>query len=722
MTSTPKYANASCVANQLFRVLKARNPSCFSQCGPGAGRGNKCFGECVTKTVLGYKGQPGVEIADMVTAWTSAFSGACPILSMPPALLSSSSSLTSPSPSPSASLLPVAVASKTRSLFAPRSASCTNALIATCGKESKDSQCLACVDAHQPELLKDGCTLPEVHAFCQPAPPSPSPAIECARAQELYCGNDRFNKTLCEKCVELHEAVLAQSKCTAVGDIKWCEGAPTPNPTPICYGTLAEYCEPERMLNHSICIKCATKHEKEIEAAHCTYTQVESFCSTKPVPPPGPPPPPTTCKPALTFYCAKAKAAGGVKACEMCEQENALALSKAGCTTTEEHEYCTPTPGPTPACTKEFTLLCGQQKSTHDACIKCADEHNSTLRLSGCTQTAITDLCNVPPPPGPVCYKVLYDDCEGVRSNPTTCMACAEKHEAESKCTLAEVASFCHATPAPPPPATCAAVLQSECGADKHKPTLCKACVSNHADHLKRANCTLAVEEAFCKALPPPPPPHPSPPSPSPPPNECVKVMETVCGNDRGNTTRCVQCLEAHHNKTLKAKCTYTQEAAFCKIGPPPPGPPSPPPGPPSPPPSPPHPPSPPAPPSNDCTRVMIAFCAKSKGKDAVCLKCLESHQNETLKAKCTREEEVAFCKPTPPPSPPPPGPACLVSTLTANTHILNQYCQSHVTVHKGGNCGVCCKLVKNDKCAEARKVDQCLGTKWAHTVEELCS
>merc|ERR1712226_95395 len=52
ITGPSKYVNASCVADQLFGVLKEANPSCFAACGPGAGRGNPCFAKCVTETVL----------------------------------------------------------------------------------------------------------------------------------------------------------------------------------------------------------------------------------------------------------------------------------------------------------------------------------------------------------------------------------------------------------------------------------------------------------------------------------------------------------------------------------------------------------------------------------------------------------------------------------------------------------------------------------------------
>lgn len=77
-----RYVNASCLADQLFKVLEKKNPTCFGECAPGAGRGDHCFGGCVESTVLG---EPvgaglGVNVAEMVVAWESGFTGACPLI------------------------------------------------------------------------------------------------------------------------------------------------------------------------------------------------------------------------------------------------------------------------------------------------------------------------------------------------------------------------------------------------------------------------------------------------------------------------------------------------------------------------------------------------------------------------------------------------------------------------------------------------------------------
>eukprot|EP00040_Diaphanoeca_grandis_P043524 m.9566 g.9566 ORF g.9566 m.9566 type:complete len:320 (-) comp7801_c0_seq1:165-1124(-) len=82
--TTPKYVNASCVADSLFTVLKNKNPSCFQACGPGAGRGNTCFGDCVTETTLGkpVNTGAGISVQSMVQAWNEAFDGGCPLINV----------------------------------------------------------------------------------------------------------------------------------------------------------------------------------------------------------------------------------------------------------------------------------------------------------------------------------------------------------------------------------------------------------------------------------------------------------------------------------------------------------------------------------------------------------------------------------------------------------------------------------------------------------------
>ena len=77
-----RYVNASCLADQLFKVLEKTNPTCFSKCAAGAGRGDPCFGGCVESTVLGEPTGTGrgVNVAEMEAAWESGFAGACPLI------------------------------------------------------------------------------------------------------------------------------------------------------------------------------------------------------------------------------------------------------------------------------------------------------------------------------------------------------------------------------------------------------------------------------------------------------------------------------------------------------------------------------------------------------------------------------------------------------------------------------------------------------------------
>ena len=56
---------------------------CFAACGHAAGRGDKCFGRCVTSTVLGVPAGAGagIDVSEMVRAWKEGFlPGGCPLV------------------------------------------------------------------------------------------------------------------------------------------------------------------------------------------------------------------------------------------------------------------------------------------------------------------------------------------------------------------------------------------------------------------------------------------------------------------------------------------------------------------------------------------------------------------------------------------------------------------------------------------------------------------
>jgi hypothetical protein len=331
----------------------------------------------------------------------------------------------------------------------------------------------------------------------------------------------------------------------------------------------------------------------------------------------------------LHRLCGPAKESG-MPACSACIQKNAPAFAKDGCTPTDEKEFCEPTPGPTPTCTREFDELCGQELKNHTMCLRCATEHNATLHSHGCTTKAITELCQVPEPPSPVCYKDLYEDCEDVRANEKQCVACAAAHEHEDGCTREEVDAFCKVPPTPG--GGCARALAQECAADRSNPVMCTRCVSEHAPIFIKANCSSAEEHAYCNG------PKPTPP---PPTDKCHSVMTQYCEADRTNQTKCVACLETHHAETIAAKCTYTEEAAFCHLSPPkPPSPPTPP----HPHPSPPAPPTPPAPPpspSHNCFEGLDQDC-KAVRHDAE--KCPPCAKRAGAIFKCSAAQEDTFC------------------------------------------------------------------------------
>lgn len=458
---------------------------------------------------------------------------------------------------------------------------CREALYADCGKDKKGEACITCADAHKAQLEKDNCTSTLVHEFCEPAPPAPTPEEKCARAEEEYCGGDRHNHTMCARCITAHAALLKNASCTEELEAKFCIPPKPPSPTAECYQTLKKYCEADRK-EHSECVACVGRHENETRAAHCTYTQVEAFCS-------GPAPPPAkSCDAEMDALCAKGRA-GGETACTECMRANAAALAKADCDAAKEEAFCKehphppappgpphPHPEPTANCTKEFDALCGNEHKNASVCLACADEHKAVLESHGCTHSAVDEMCHVhphpPTPPGP--------------------------------------------HPHPEPGRACYEGMETSCSADRHNATRCRACITEHAEILKKDNCTTAEEDEFCHP--------PAPPAPS---TECAHVLVELCEADKKNATLCRNCLRTHENQTRAAHCTYTQLEAFCEA------------------------PKPPVPPQSKCEKVLADYCETDRRNATLCHKCVESHASETKAAGCTVAEEAKFCEA--PPAPP---------------------------------------------------------------------
>ena len=207
---------------------------------------------------------------------------------------------------------------------------------------------MTCADTHKSQLMKDNCTEAVVQEFCKKAPPAPTPAEECLRAEEMYCGNDRHNKTLCIKCIALHATELKNKTCTTEEDEKFCDKPAPPNPTAECYQELKKLCQADRSV-HAECVACVDKHVNETKAAHCTYTQVEAFCGPQPNPTP-----PIHCFADMNTLCAKAKV-GGEAACVACIKTNAARLEKDHCTAVSDNP---PTPPGACVCARLYPTGC----------------------------------------------------------------------------------------------------------------------------------------------------------------------------------------------------------------------------------------------------------------------------------------------------------------------------------------------------------------------------
>eukprot|EP00039_Didymoeca_costata_P011514 m.162236 g.162236 ORF g.162236 m.162236 type:complete len:458 (+) comp15199_c0_seq2:170-1543(+) len=371
----------------------------------------------------------------------------------------------------------------------PSNMTCLHELITDCGADRRNrTMCLKCVEEHEEDLKKAHCITSEVDKFCTMTPPPPGPAeclqtlardcdvdkkdptkcMECAREHgasvhctmeqeeefchsgshnttcardlEADCGADRHNKTLCLHCIAEHASTLEKAGCTREECYEFCEGTPPPPPpSPECEKVMSEYCEEDKK-NRTLCIKCLAKHANQTRAAHCTYTQEEEFCRS------APPSPPSRCPEELERECESAKREGSTE-CLKCVEEHNQTLHEAGCTRTEEEEFCRPTPGPSDNCTHEFLDLCGREAHNRTECFRCAVEHNVSLRDHGCTVEEIHKLCNASTPePSAKCMEVLEEDCTADRENKTKCLECARMHEKQDDCTSSEVDSFCHVT------------------------------------------------------------------------------------------------------------------------------------------------------------------------------------------------------------------------------------------------------------------------------------
>eukprot|EP00040_Diaphanoeca_grandis_P019290 m.101795 g.101795 ORF g.101795 m.101795 type:complete len:567 (+) comp27352_c0_seq1:77-1777(+) len=477
---------------------------------------------------------------------------------------------------------------------------CDKFLDYECGHERYNKTiCLHCVDANSAGARKANCTSAEVEKFCEP-PPVP-PGEECYHEMEAVCGADRHNETLCVQCIHAHEETLKKVNCSTEEEGRFCQGPPAPPaPNAKCHETLDKYCAPD-VKNRTLCMRCAYDHQNETRAADCTAMEIDEFCHVQPGPAPA-----DKCSSELEQYCATAKKEGG-RACEQCVVDHESTFKNAGCTATQERSFCGMVPpNPSTNCTTAFRAECGMERANHTLCIRCAEDHASTLEKAGCTKTEIIDMCEAPKPPNASCYETLHADCEKVANNKTACLTCAREHEQSDHCSSEDVDKFCHVTPNPGPP-SCFRDLYDHCETDKYNETRCVKC----ADEIKTsANCTTSEIDEFCHVDPNPG-------------GNCSHLFEEDCGADRHNHTMCIQCLE-RHNETLKYHhCTMSEGEKFCTGHPTP------------------------APnPSHECWKVMVAACENEEHKGAPCTTCLTAHHNETTAAKCSYTEMSEFCKP----------------------------------------------------------------------------
>jgi hypothetical protein len=178
---------------------------------------------------------------------------------------------------------------------------------------------------------------------------------------------------------------------------------------------------------------------------------------------------------------------------------------------------------------------CGEEdRKNVTRCEKCVDRNRKDLLAAKCTERDVVEYCHVPPgpspgpspppgPPGPSpptpsppiahkCEAALKDDCGQDRKNVTKCEKCVNRNHKDllaAKCTERDVVEYCRVSPGPSPPpppgppgpkGRCGEELDKECGDVRARKSECLACVFQHAEVLKRANCTGYEADQYCGA------------------------------------------------------------------------------------------------------------------------------------------------------------------------------------------------------------------------------
>jgi len=148
-------------------------------------------------------------------------------------------------------------------------------------------------------------------------------------------------------------------------------------------------------------------------------------------------------------------------------------------------------------------------RHTPATCEQCITDHEQELKAAHCDAAEEHAFCTgpVPPQPSATCEETLKTDCSAVQNNRTACVRCADEHQSTAHCTFTQIEAFCH-LPVPPNP-ECEKAVFTECGVDRKNKTECLACEKKNAAVLAKANCTTAWEEEFCYGAGPGPKPVP---------------------------------------------------------------------------------------------------------------------------------------------------------------------------------------------------------------------
>eukprot|EP00039_Didymoeca_costata_P022153 m.3875 g.3875 ORF g.3875 m.3875 type:complete len:600 (-) comp2844_c0_seq1:3-1802(-) len=122
--------------------------------------------------------------------------------------------------------------------------------------------------------------------------------------------------------------------------------------------------------------------------------------------------------------------------CKACVAANETALNHSGCIPLDYTHYCV-----YEQCQNQLEASCGAVQNG-SACAECLVNHASDLALAGCSTSQEYEFC----PWVESCYKALDAHCEAVRKNGTECRACtAANHSAlaAAHCTVQQETEFC---------------------------------------------------------------------------------------------------------------------------------------------------------------------------------------------------------------------------------------------------------------------------------------